>query len=108
MTLAYARLIEMSCHCNFVVQKMRGGGGENVLEFQTVSVKLIRCLFNKCLINQSANQSINQSIKLYLTRVTRNTVDSFLTDTSIRRTPSIKRTPTVGPCLSLLPLFDSL
>ena len=60
MTLAYARLIEMSCHCNFVVQKMRGGGG-NVLEFQTVSVKLIRCLFNKCLINQSANQSINQS-----------------------------------------------
>ena len=60
MTLAYARLIEMSCHCNFVVQKMRGGG--DVLEFQTVSVKLIRCLFNKCLINQSANQSINQSI----------------------------------------------
>ena len=29
------------------------------------------------------------------------TVDSLLTDTSIRRTPR------VGPCLSLLPLFDS-
>ena len=61
------------------------------------------------------------------------TVDSLLTDTSIRRTPpknghlelvpafvyslyltlyktdiSVKRTPRVGPCLSLLPLFDSL
>ena len=31
-----------------------------------------------------------------------NTVDSLLTDTSV------KRTLTVGPCLSLLPLFDSL
>ena len=30
------------------------------------------------------------------------TVDSLLTDTSV------KRTPRVGPCLSLLPLFDSL
>ena len=30
------------------------------------------------------------------------TVDTLLTDTSI------KRTPRVGPCLSLLPLFDSL
>ena len=30
------------------------------------------------------------------------TVDSLLTDTSL------KRTPTVGPCLSLLPLLDSL
>ena len=31
-----------------------------------------------------------------------NTVDSLLTDTSV------KRTLIVGPCLSLLPLFDSL
>ena len=31
-----------------------------------------------------------------------NSVDSLLTDTSV------KRTPRVGPCLSLLPLFDSL
>ena len=30
------------------------------------------------------------------------TVDSLLTDTSL------KGTPRVGPCLSLLPLFDSL
>ena len=30
------------------------------------------------------------------------TVNSLLTDTSV------KRTPRVGPCLSLLPLFDSL
>ena len=31
-----------------------------------------------------------------------NTVDTLLTDTSV------KRTPRVGPCLSLVPLFDSL
>ena len=31
-----------------------------------------------------------------------NTVDSLLTDTSV------KRTPRVGPCLCLFPLFDSL
>ena len=37
-----------------------------------------------------------------------NTVDSLLTDTSIRRTPLLKRTLRVGPCLSLLPLFDFL
>ena len=32
----------------------------------------------------------------------RSTVDSLLTDTSVRRTPR------VGPCLWLFPLFDSL
>ena len=31
----------------------------------------------------------------------------YITDTSIRRTP-LKRTPRVGPCLSFLPLFNSL
>ena len=31
-----------------------------------------------------------------------NTVDSFLTDTSV------KQTPRVGPCLCLFPLFDAL
>ena len=38
-----------------------------------------------------------------------NTVDSLLTDTSIyKKDTSVKRTPRVGPYLSLLPLFDSL
>ena len=35
------------------------------------------------------------------------TVDSLLTETSTRQTP-VKWTLRVGPCLSLLPLFDSL
>ena len=47
------------------------------------------------------------AISLYATGVAvfalvMSTVDSLFTDTSIRRTPR------VGPCLSLLPLFDSL
>ena len=36
------------------------------------------------------------------------TADSLLADTSITWTTSVKRTLRVGPCLSLLPLFDSL
>ena len=33
--------------------------------------------------------------------------DTLITDTSVRRTP-VKQTLRVGPCLSLLTLFDSL
>ena len=36
------------------------------------------------------------------------TVDALLTDTSVRRTPPVKRTPGVGPCGCLFPLFDSV
>ena len=39
--------------------------------------------------------------------IQRSTVDSLLTDASTRQTP-VKWTPRVGPCLSLLLLFDSL
>ena len=35
-------------------------------------------------------------------------VDYVLTDTSFKTDTSVQRAPRVGPCISLLPLFNSL
>ena len=59
---------------------------------------LIRSLLRSCL---ACRDDVDKEKRKY-SLISGFTVDSLLMDTSL------KRTPRVGPCLSLLPLFDSL
>ena len=93
----------------------------NMVSF-TVAIKELEKIETRWLFTQSKNKwtilslvssvkwlySFHQRVKSFLHTKKRFkvkfavTVDLLLTDTSL------KRTPRVGPCLSLLPLFDSL